>query len=189
MGLTLVPTALPGVFCIDLAVRRDGRGFFTESYRAELYRAAGIPDFVQDNLVRSTPNTLRGLHAQWRRPQAKLIQVLSGEIFDVAVDIRQGSPTYLQWVGTYLRAEDFRQLYIPTGFVHGYCVIGPADAEVSYRCSDYYDPDGELCVRWDDPAIGVEWPLQAPLISPRDRAAGGVLEQLSRLPMYDPERR
>lgn len=182
MSLTVVTTELPGVLLLDPAVARDERGFFTETYRLDVYRAAGMPEFVQDNRVRSAPNTLRGLHAQWRRPQAKLIQVLAGEIFDVVVDIRKDSPTFLRWVGTRLRAEQLRQLYVPVGFAHGYCVVGDAAAEISYRCSDYYDPQGELCIRWDDPDLGVDWPIAKPSLSPRDRAAKGVLEQSSLLP-------
>lgn len=184
MGPKFTPSDLPGIFLVELSVVRDGRGFFSESYRQSVYRDAGLPDFVQDNRVRSAPNTLRGLHAQWRRPQAKLIQVLAGEIFDVAVDIRQGSPTFLRWIGTRLRADEFRQLYVPTGFAHGYYVVGDGDAEVSYRCSDYYDPGGELCIRWDDPAIGIHWPTRDPLLSTRDRAAAAVMEQSTLLPLF-----
>ncbi len=163
-----VDTALSGVRLLEPAVHRDDRGFFLESFRADRLAALGIgATFVQDNHSRSVARTLRGLHWQWRRPQAKLIRVIEGAIFDVAVDIRRGSPTFGRWIGVNLSADDFRQLYVPVGFAHGFCVLS-ATAQIEYKCSDYYDPAGEAGLPWDDPALGIEWPVQDPILSSRD---------------------
>jgi dTDP-4-dehydrorhamnose 3,5-epimerase len=163
-----VDTALSGVRLLEPAVHRDDRGFFLESFRADRLAALGIgATFVQDNHSRSVARTLRGLHWQWRRPQAKLIRVIEGAIFDVAVDIRRGSPTFGRWIGVNLSADDFRQLYVPVGFAHGFCVLS-ATAQIEYKCSDYYDPAGEAGLPWDDPALGIEWPVQDPILSARD---------------------
>lgn len=178
------PTALDGVLVIEPDVYRDPRGFFLESYSLEKYRAGGIDlAFVQDNHSRSARGTLRGLHAQWRRPQGKLLRVVSGEIFDVAVDIRRGSPTYLQWVGVTLSAENFHQIYVPPGFAHGFCVVSDI-AEVEYKCTDVYDPGYELRVLWNDPAIGIEWPVQEPLLSSQDRDGKPAAECVDLFPEY-----
>ena len=163
-----VDTALSGVRLLEPAVHRDDRGFFLESFRVDRLAALGIgATFVQDNHSRSVARTLRGLHWQWRRPQAKLIRVIEGAIFDVAVDIRRGSPTFGRWIGVNLSADDFRQLYVPVGFAHGFCVLS-ATAQIEYKCSDYYDPAGEAGLSWDDPALGIEWPVQDPILSPLD---------------------
>ncbi|MBI4515704.1 MAG: dTDP-4-dehydrorhamnose 3,5-epimerase [Deltaproteobacteria bacterium] len=180
-------TELPEIIVVEPDVYRDDRGFFLETYHWEKYRDGGITEpFVQDNHSRSGRATLRGLHAQWRRPQGKLVRVLQGEIFDVAVDIRRGSPRFAHWVGVHLSAENFRQIYVPPGFAHGFCVLSDA-AEIEYKCTDLYDPGGELHVRWDDPAIGVAWPIADPLLSAKDRAAPRLAEVAERLPLYPPQ--
>jgi dTDP-4-dehydrorhamnose 3,5-epimerase len=161
-------TILPGVLVIEPDVREDDRGFFLETYQAERYRDYGIVDaFVQDNHSQSIGGTLRGLHLQLRRPQGKLIRVIEGEIFDVAVDVRRGSPAFGRWVGVNLSAANFKQCFIPPGFAHGFCVVSP-NAQVEYKCTDLYDPASEIGIAWNDPAIGIVWPVTEPLVSPRD---------------------
>jgi dTDP-4-dehydrorhamnose 3,5-epimerase len=180
--VNVLPTKLSGVLVVEPDVHRDERGFFLESYHADKYRAAGIAlDFVQDNHSRSTRGTLRGLHAQWRRPQGKLVRVLSGEIWDVAVDVRKRSPTFGQWVGVTLDSERHRQIWVPPGFVHGFCVTSDT-AEVEYKCTDVYDPGGELGVRWNDPRIGIEWPVAEPVLSRKDAEAPLLADVLDLLP-------
>lgn len=184
--MKVVTTKLDGVVFIEPVVHRDDRGFFLETYHAGKYAEAGITlPFVQDNHSRSVRGTLRGLHAQWRRPQGKLVRCLQGQIFDVAVDMRRGSPTHGQWVGGTLSSDDFRQIYVPPGFLHGFVVLS-ATAEVEYKCTDLYDPGGgEIGVRWDDPAIGIEWPLRDVVLSAKD-AAAPLLAELprDRVPVY-----
>lgn len=166
--MRVVPSTLPGVLVIEPDVRQDGRGFFIETYQAERYREHGIAGtFVQDNHSRSIGGTLRGLHLQLRRPQGKLIRVIEGEIFDVAVDVRRGSPAFGRWVGVSLSAVNFKQCFIPPGFAHGFCVLSPI-AQVEYKCTDFYDPASEIGIAWNDPAIGIAWPVAEPLLSPRD---------------------
>jgi dTDP-4-dehydrorhamnose 3,5-epimerase len=161
-------TDLPGVLVIDPVVHRDERGFFVETYHADRYREHGIAaPFVQDNRSRSTAGTLRGLHLQLQRPQGKLIHVIEGEIFDVAVDVRRGSPTFGRWVSVSLSADTFRQVYIPPGFAHGFCVVSPV-AQVEYKCTEVYNPASEIGIAWNDPAIGIAWPIREPQLSPRD---------------------
>jgi dTDP-4-dehydrorhamnose 3,5-epimerase len=170
--MTVTPTdALPEVLIVEPRIFRDDRGFFVETYHAPRYRAAGIDvAFVQDNHSRSVHGTLRGLHWQTApRPQAKLIRVLDGEILDVAVDIRDGSPTFGRWVAVTLSADNFRQLFIPAGFAHGFLVTS-AFADIEYKCSDVYDPAAERGLMWNDPAIGITWPVTDPILSTRDRA-------------------
>lgn len=163
------PTRLPGVYLIEPRVFSDHRGFFLETWQADRYRAAQIPGpFVQDNHSYSARGVLRGLHYQLRRPQGKLVYVPHGEVFDVAVDIRQGSPTFGAWIGEILSGDNHRQLYIPPGFAHGFCVLSET-AHFCYKCTDFYAAGDEYGVRWDDPALGIDWPLQAPLLSDRDR--------------------
>jgi dTDP-4-dehydrorhamnose 3,5-epimerase len=163
-----VPAAVPGVIIIEPDVHQDRRGFFLETYHAEKYRAGGIPDvFVQDNHSRSTRGTIRGLHLQLTRPQGKLIRVIEGEIYDVAVDVRRGSPTFGQWVGVALSAENFKQAYIPKGFAHGFAVVSDI-AQVEYKCTDVYDAASEIGIAWDDPALGISWPVSNPVLSDRD---------------------
>jgi dTDP-4-dehydrorhamnose 3,5-epimerase len=167
--MRVIETDLAGVVIVEPDVFRDERGFFLEVYHQDKYRAAGIDlGFVQVNHSRSARGTLRGLHWQWRRPQAKLVRVLAGEIFDVAVDIRRGSPTFGQWVATTLSADNFRQMFVPPGFAHGFYVTSTI-ADVEYQCSAPYDPGGEAGLPWNDPAVGIRWPPGQPTLSPRDQ--------------------
>lgn len=177
-------TALPGVLVVEPAVHGDPRGFFLETYHQDRYRAAGIDAvFVQDNHSRSEGPILRGLHAQLRHPQGKLVRAVAGEIFDVAVDLRRGSPTFARWVGETLSAANFHQLWVPPGFAHGFCVLGDA-AEVEYKCTALYDRDDELTIAWNDPEIAIRWPIAEPVLSERDRTAPRLAEVLDRLPVY-----
>lgn len=169
--MNFVETPLDGVIVVEPDVHRDERGFFLETYHLEKYAEGGIRlPFVQDNHSRSMRGTLRGLHAQWRRPQGKLVRALLGEIFDVAVDMRRGSPTYAQWFGVLLTDQNAKQIYVPPGYLHGFCVVSEV-AEVEYKCTDLYDPGFELGVVWNDPEIGIEWPVDEPVLSPKDAAA------------------
>ncbi len=175
---------LEGVLVIEPVVHRDDRGFFVETYHREQLRQLGLTvEFVQDNHSSSGPGILRGLHAQSRKPQGKLVRVVEGEVFDVAVDIRRGSPTFGRWVGAHLSAVNFLQLWIPPGFAHGFCVIG-AGAQVVYKCTDFYDPSDEITVVWNDPAIGIDWPLRDPRVSPKDQAGARLDELTDRLPRF-----
>jgi dTDP-4-dehydrorhamnose 3,5-epimerase len=163
------PLALPEVILVEPDVHRDARGFFVETYHLEKYRAGGIAGpFVQDNHSRSVQGTLRGLHAQRRRPQGKLVRAVDGEMFDVAVDIRRGSPTFGRWVGVRLSGENFRQLYVPPGFAHGFCVLSEV-VNVEYKCTDFYDAADEIGLAWNDPDVGIEWPIRDPMVSDKDR--------------------
>ena len=178
------PTDLPGVVVVEPRVFRDARGFLFESFQAERYRAAGITvDFVQDTHSRSAPSTLRGLHYQLKRPQAKLVRVLRGTIWDVAVDIRVGSPSFGRWTAVELSAENVRQIFIPTGFAHGFCVLA-GDAEVEYKCSDYYVPDDQHGVAWNDATLAIPWPVPEPLLSEQDRAFASLTASRHDLPRY-----
>lgn len=179
-------TALPGVLLVEPRVHRDHRGFFLETYHRSRYAEHGIDaTFVQDNHSRSEGPILRGLHAQGRRPQGKLVRAVEGTIFDVAVDIRVGSPTFGRWVGYELSAENFHQLWVPPGFAHGFCLVSES-AQVEYKCTDLYAPDDELTVLWNDPEIGVEWPVDEPILSAKDRAAPTLAEmaEAGKLPVY-----
>jgi dTDP-4-dehydrorhamnose 3,5-epimerase len=168
--MNVMPTALPGVVIVEPRVFNDRRGFFFESYHARRYADAGLPErFVQDDHARSVTGTLRGLHYQLRHSQGKLIRVLRGMIWDVAVDIRRGSPTFGRWVGAELSAENKRQLYVPPGFAHGYCVPGE-ESEVEYKCTDFYAPDDERGIIWDDPTLAIAWPVTQPFLGERDCA-------------------
>jgi dTDP-4-dehydrorhamnose 3,5-epimerase len=179
--MRVLPTDLPGVLLIEPDVFRDSRGYFLETFHERKYRDAGIPcSFVQDNQSRSVRGTLRGLHAQLKKPQAKLVRVLQGEIFDVAVDIRPRSPTFGKWTSATLSAESFRQMFIPAGFAHGFCVLSDF-AEVEYKCSDFYDRSDEIGFRWDDPAVGIAWPIDRPLLSDRDATLPTLAELRQRL--------
>jgi dTDP-4-dehydrorhamnose 3,5-epimerase len=165
------PTAIPGVLVVEPQVFGDDRGFFLESFnRAKLEAAVGRElDFVQDNHSLSARGVLRGLHYQLPRPQGKLVRVVRGEVFDVAVDLRRGSPTFGRWVGEVLSAENKRQLWIPEGFAHGFLVTSD-QAEFLYKTTDYWHPEHERCIRWDDPDLAIAWPLGigGPLVSPKD---------------------
>ena len=168
--MNVVDTPMPGVLVLEPRVFKDGRGFFLETYRQDRLADVGIVHpFVQANQSRSIRNTLRGLHWQWRRPQAKLVRVVTGTIYDAIVDVRRSSPTFGRWCGVELSAENFRQLYVPVGYAHGFCVLSE-HADVEYLCSDYYDPGGEAGLLWNDPAIGVQWPTDWPLLSEKDAA-------------------
>ncbi|MBN2256103.1 MAG: dTDP-4-dehydrorhamnose 3,5-epimerase [Deltaproteobacteria bacterium] len=161
-------TALPGVVIIEPAVFEDTRGFFMETYQRDRYTEAGIDcSFVQDNTSYSIYGTLRGLHYQHPHSQAKLVQVLKGEVFDVAVDIRRGSPTFGHWVGEYLSEQNKRQMFVPAGFAHGYTVVTDV-AVFSYKCSDFYAPECEQGILWSDPDIAISWPVKEPLLSGKD---------------------
>jgi len=162
------PTNLDGIVIVEPKVFKDPRGYFLETYQSYRYRENGIPcPFVQDNLSYSTKNTLRGLHYQHPNGQAKLVSVVKGEVFDVAVDIRRGSPTFGQWVGVTLSSNNHRQLFIPEGFAHGFSILSD-DAVFSYKCSEFYTPQAEHGIVWNDPQIGIEWPGAAPLLSEKD---------------------
>ncbi|MBI4389792.1 MAG: dTDP-4-dehydrorhamnose 3,5-epimerase [Nitrospinae bacterium] len=164
-----IKTSLDGVVLVEPKVYRDERGFFLESYVKRKYLELGIGgEFVQDNHSASTRNVLRGLHFQANRGQAKLVRVLRGEIFDVAVDVRRGSPSFGQWTGHRLSAENMLQMYLPVGFAHGFCVLSDY-AEVVYKCTDYYSPGDERGIIWNDPDIGIEWPVDSPILSEKDR--------------------
>lgn len=181
--MKFLPTGLEGVTIVEPDIFRDGRGFFLETWRADKYRQGGIAArFVQDNHSRSVKDTIRGLHAQRRHPQAKLIRVLAGAVIDVTVDIRRGSRTYLQWTSLELSSDNFRQLYIPAGYAHGICVISEY-ADIEYKCTDYYDPEDELRIIWNDPSIGIKWPVAKPILSPKDGAARTLKEQIGVLPI------
>lgn len=167
-------TNLPDVIKVSPKVHRDDRGFFMETWQARQFRDAGIDaHFVQDNFSQSTRGTLRGLHYQIKNPQGKLVRVVSGEVFDVVVDLRESSNTFGQWVGERLSAENRLALWVPPGFAHGFLVLSET-AEFEYKCTDYYAPEFERSIRWDDPDIGIAWPLRAsetPVLSAKDTAA------------------
>jgi dTDP-4-dehydrorhamnose 3,5-epimerase len=183
--MKVIPTGLPGVLLIEPKVFGDDRGFFMETWRADRYADAGFPGpFVQDNLSFSQKGVLRGLHFQNPNAQGKLVHALQGEVFDVAVDIRVGSPSFGKWAGYYLSAENKRQLWVPEGFAHGFCVISET-ALFAYKCTALYAPECEHPLRWDDPEIGIDWPVDTPSLSAKDGAAP-TLETISRdcLPQY-----
>jgi len=182
--LKVLPTNLTGVVVIEPVVFRDPRGFFVETYHAERYGAAGIDaSFVQDNHSRSERGTLRGLHAQQRFPQAKLVRVIEGEIWDVAVDIRLGSPTFGRHVAVTLSADDQRQIFVPIGFAHGFCVVSER-AQIEYKCTNYYHLEDELHILWNDPELAIPWPVETPTLSDKDRAALPLGALHDRLPRY-----
>lgn len=183
--MKVIETSLAGVLLIEPKVFGDPRGFFFESWSAKRYEAAGIPGpFVQDNVSLSQRGVLRGLHVQHPYPQGKLVQVLRGEVFDVAVDLRVGSPTFGQWVGEYLSADNKRQLWIPPGFGHGF-VVTADEAMFSYKVTESYHPETERTIRWDDPRIAIDWPRRDVLLSAKDQQ-GVALDQVSTelLPAY-----
>jgi dTDP-4-dehydrorhamnose 3,5-epimerase len=182
--LKLVETPLPGVVIVEPRVFRDERGFFLEVWNAGTFAAQGLDlEFVQDNHSQSQQGTLRGLHVQLPNSQGKLVRCTEGTIFDVAVDIRLGSPTFGRWFGVELSAENFRQLWVPPDFAHGFCVLTPR-AQVQYKCTTLYDPPADLAIAWDDPAIGIEWPVAEPLLSAKDRAAARLESLTDRLPRF-----
>lgn len=184
--MNIEQTRLPGVLVLSPRVYRDPRGFFMETWNQERYADEGLPAaFVQDNLSESRRGVLRGLHYQHPAAQGKLLQVLRGEIYDVAVDIRRGSPTFGRWVGVVLSSDNQRQVYVPGGFAHGFVVTSDS-ALFSYKCTNLYRPQDEGTVLWDDPDLGIDWPITEPILSPKD--LGGVrLKEISaeRLPAFD----
>ena len=177
--MNVVATEIPGVLLLEPRVFTDDRGAFFESFNAAAFAAAvGRPvSFVQDNQSTSRRHVLRGLHYQDPKPQGKLVRVLAGAIFDVAADIRPGSPSFGRWVGIELSAENRRQLWVPEGLAHGFLVLSES-ADVLYKTTDFYAPGCEKCLRWDDPTLGIRWPLSAPpLLSPRDAAAATLADR------------
>lgn len=166
--MKVVELAIPGVIRIEPSIFTDNRGHFLETYHAERYPDQGLQSgFVQDNLSLSRRNVLRGMHYQLGHPQSKLVMAVQGEIFDVAVDVRRGSPTFGKWVAAVLSSENRHQLFIPEGFAHGFCVLSDT-ATVSYKCSDFYTPKEERGLRWNDPAMAIAWPVADPVLSEKD---------------------
>ncbi len=189
--MNVIETQVTGCLILEPKVWGDERGFFMETYRNNSYAELGIPDrLVQDNLSFSRRGVLRGLHIQHPSAQGKLVQVFAGEVFDVAVDVRRGSPSFGQWVGVTLSGENKRQLWVPPGFAHGFLVTGET-ALFAYKCSDYYRPETEFAVRWNDPAIGIQWPLELiplgrPELSKKDNEAAMLADiAADRLPAYE----
>jgi len=179
-------TDLPGVLLIEPQVHGDDRGFFLETYHEAKYRDGGIEAaFVQDNQSRSGRGTLRGLHGQFPRAQGKLLRVIEGEIFDVAVDVRVGSPAFGKHVAVVLSARNFRQIYVPPGLIHGFAVTSEV-AQVEYKCTDFYRPEDEFAVRWNDPDLAIPWPVEGPILSPKDRDAPLLRDVRERLLPYRP---
>lgn len=170
--MKIIETAIADVKIIEPKIFGDDRGFFLETFQAERYqKELGIDlDFVQDNHSRSAYGVLRGLHFQKQKPQGKLVRVVRGEVFDVAVDIRPDSPTFGQWAGVILSEENKRQFWVPPGLAHGF-VVTSETADFEYKCTDYYDPNDEGSIRWDDPDLGIEWPVEKPLLSAKDALA------------------
>ncbi len=178
-------TPLPGVLVVTPKVFGDARGFFLETFSAERYAAAGITGpFVQDNWSRSAKGILRGLHFQHPNPQGKLVQVMRGAAYDVVADVRTGSPTFGRWFGVELTSENKKQLWVPPGFAHGFCALSD-DTDFVYKCTALYSPKDEHSVRWNDPAIGIDWPVKEPLLSKKD-AAAPLLRDAPSLPVYTP---
>jgi len=181
-----VETLIPGVILVEPVVHRDDRGFFFESFHESRYRDAGIRErFVQDNHSSSVRNTLRGLHGQSPHPQGKLVRAIEGEAFDVAVDVRRGSPTFGKYFATRLSATNFRELYVPPGVLHGFLVTSDT-AQLVYKCTDFYSPEAEFSVAWDDPDIGIAWPIESPILSEKDRSAPQLKDVEDRLIDYEP---
>jgi dTDP-4-dehydrorhamnose 3,5-epimerase len=182
--MKFTPLELEGLILVETDVHRDDRGFFLESYHAAKFAEHGISaTFVQDNHSRSGRHTLRGLHAQTRHPQAKLVRVVAGEIWDVVVDIRRGSPTFGRHQAVVLSAENFRQLFVPIGFAHGFCVLSEF-ADVVYKSSDFYDPIGELRLRWNEPAVAIPWPVRSPILSEKDRLGAALADVMDELTVF-----
>lgn len=184
--MKVTPTRLKEVLLIEPQVFGDARGYFLETYQQQRYAETGMPgNFVQDNISFSQRHILRGLHYQHPQGQAKLVQVLDGEVFDVAVDIRQGSPTFGQWAGVTLSSQTHCQLYIPPGFAHGFYVLSPT-ALFIYKCSDYYAPRHEGGICWNDPDLNIQWPGDQPILSEKDKVHPFLKDvPLQRLPRYE----
>jgi len=185
--MKVIETALPGALILEPQVFGDARGFFYESYNKARWADAGIDvDFVQSNVSRSARGVLRGLHYQWPNPQAKLVSVLEGEVYDVAVDIRRGSPTFGQSVGVMLTADNHRHFWIPEGFAHGFCVVSDF-ATFTYQCTALYDAKADAGIRWNDAALAIDWPVSSPLLSDKDGKTPLLADvPPERLPVYTP---
>ena len=181
-----IETGLPGLLIIEPEVHGDRRGYFMETWHARRYAAAGLPErFMQANISRSTAGVIRGLHYQYPEPQGKLVQVLDGRIFDVAVDIRSGSPTFGEWAGVELSADNHRQFYVPEGFAHGFCVLGEG-ATISYLCTREFSARYDAALAWDDPDIAVDWPIDPASLSAKDRSAPRLKDiPPDRLPRFE----
>jgi dTDP-4-dehydrorhamnose 3,5-epimerase len=182
--MRIIPTPISGLAVIEPTVFKDHRGYFMESYNRQTFSELGIDiEFVQDNQARSRKGTLRGLHFQKEHPQAKLVRVLKGKVFDVAVDLRKDSPTLGKWYGVTLDAASFRQFLVPAGFAHGYLVLSD-EAEFAYKCSDFYHPEDEGGILWNDPDIAIDWPIAGmgrPLLSEKDRKLPGYRNHVRRI--------
>lgn len=185
--MKVIPTALPGCLVIEPALFGDSRGFFYETWNAERFGEHGLPTrFVQSNVSSSAKGVLRGLHYQWPRPQGKLVSVLEGEVYDVAVDVRRGSPTFGRWASVVLSAENRKQFWIPEGFAHGFAVLSER-ALFNYLCTDVYVKEADAGIRWNDADIAVDWPISAPTLSAKDETAPFLKEiGEDRLPVYAP---
>jgi len=183
--MKVIETALPGALILEPRVFGDARGFFYESYNKTTWEKLGLHvEFVQSNVSRSARGVLRGLHYQWPNPQGKLVSVLEGEVYDVAVDIRRGSPTFGRSVGTMLSADNHRHFWVPEGFAHGFCVVSDF-ATFSYQCTALYDPGTDAGIRWNDAAFGIDWPVSAPTLSDKDAKAPLLADVApERLPTY-----
>jgi len=184
--MKIIKTSLPGVVIVEPDVHGDARGYFFESYSKKRYESLGIgpEEFVQDNISFSARGVLRGLHFQHPNPQGKLVHVLQGEVFDVAVDIRRGSPTFGKWVGDVLSSENRKQLYVPPDFAHGFVVLSET-ALYAYKCTDYYDRHAEASIAWNDPEIGIRWPVESPALSQKDLSAPTLARiDPTRIPVY-----
>ena len=182
--MRVLATEIPGVLVVEPTVHRDTRGFFLETWHEARYREHGIvARFVQDNHSRSTRGALRGLHAQEPNPQGKLLRVVEGEVWDVAVEARLGSPAFGRHVAVVLSAENFRQMWLPPGVLHGFCVTSEV-AQVEYKCTEPYDPRAEFSVRWNDPELAIPWPIADPVLSEKDRRAPLLREVRDRLVAY-----
>ncbi len=187
--MKIIPTSIEKILIIEPDVFKDQRGFFMETYHQKRYQELGVNRvFVQDNLSFSRRGTLRGLHYQIQNPQAKLVQVISGEIYDVAIDIRAGSPSFGQWVGVHLSDKNNRQLFIPEGFAHGFCVLSDT-ALFSYKCSKLYAPDDESGILWSDSDLNIDWPIKTPTISDKDSQYPTLSDvEMNRLPVWENQR-
>lgn len=182
--MRVTETPLKGVMLVEVDVFPDPRGYFLEICHAKKYAASGVPGpFVQSNFSKSVRGTLRGLHYQIKHAQGKLVSVVEGRVFDVAVDIRKGSPTFGQWYGVELSVENRRQLYIPIGFAHGFCVLSET-AGMIYNCTDFYSPQDERGIIWNDPDLGIAWPVSHPLLSAKDQSYKTLAEMAGELPAY-----
>lgn len=187
--MRFIETELKGVLLVEPEVFEDSRGYFLETYHSKKFADGGIRGpFVQDNFSKSVRGTIRGLHYQLKHAQGKLVTVVEGTVFDVAVDIRTGSPTFGRWVGVELSAENKRELYIPPGFAHGFCVISDT-AGMLYKCTDLYSPQDERGIIWNDRTIGIRWPVAHPLLSTKDQAYKSLAEMAGELPAYLPSGR